>query len=55
MDYRIVESLVDVFKTKFKEIIVKNQEDDVLLDRLVALRNKRYKLISNIQKNRDQK
>lgn len=55
IDYRIVEGLIDAFKTKFNEIIVKNQEDDVLLDRLVSLRNKRFKLISNIRKHRNQK
>lgn len=55
IDYRIVEGLIDAFKTKFNDIIVKNQEDDVLLDRLVSLRNKRFKLISNIRKHRNQK
>ncbi|XBW34695.1 hypothetical protein QEN19_000262 [Hanseniaspora menglaensis] len=49
IDFHIIEKLIETFETQFTKIIQHNQENDVLLTRLVQLRKKRLKMISKIE------
>ena len=50
LDFHITERLIELFETKFAEIIKKNQEDDVLLTRLIELRDRRISMINNLER-----
>lgn len=50
LDFHIIERLIDLFETKFVDIVKVNQEDDVLLERLVELRAKRISMINKVGK-----